>query len=63
MCFSGLNGCNKELSGFVLSYHSGPDDLIAEVCQMFFYSHNLNDILQYGASDQFARMMTYGVLG
>ena len=35
MCFSGLNGCNKELSGFVLSYDSGPDDLIAEVYEMF----------------------------
>ena len=57
--FSGLSGCNKDVTGFELSYHSGPDDLIAEVCQMFFYSHCLNDILQYGASDQFARMMTY----
>ena len=41
------------LSGLELSYHSGPDDLIAEVCQMFFYSHSLNDILQYSASDKF----------
>jgi len=45
MCLSGLNGCNKDLSGFVLSYHSGPDDLIVEVYQMFFYSHRINDIL------------------
>ena len=59
MCFSGLDGCNKDLSGFVLSYHSCPDDLIAEVYQMFFYSHRINDILQYGARDQFVRMMTY----
>ena len=59
MCFSALDGCNKDLSGFVLSYHSGPDDLIAEVCQMFFYSHSLNDILLYGASDKFVMMMTY----
>jgi len=59
MCFSGLNGCNKHLSGLELSYHSGPDDLIAEVCQMFSYSHSLNVILKYGASDQLARMMTY----
>ena len=59
MCFSGLSGCNKDLSGFELSYHSCPDDLIAEVCQMFSYSHSLNVILKYGASDQLARMMTY----
>ena len=59
MCFSGLNGCNKDLSGFELSCHSGPDDLIAEVYQMFFYSHRLNGILQYGARDKFAGMMTY----
>ena len=59
MCFSGLSCCNKDLSGFELSYHSGPDDLIAEVCQMFSYSHSLNVILKYGASDHFARMMTY----
>jgi len=59
MYFSGLNGYNKDLSGFELSYHSGPYDLIVEVYQMFFYSHSLNTILKYGASDQFARMMTY----
>jgi len=59
LCFSGLDGCNKDLSGFVLSYHSGPDDLTAEVYQMFFYLHRINDILQCGARDQFARMMTY----
>ena len=45
MYFSGLNGYNKDLSGFELSYHSGSNDLIAEVYQMLFYSHKLNDIL------------------
>ena len=45
MCFSGLDTCNKDLSGFVLSYHSNPDDLIAEVYQMFYCSHRINDIL------------------
>jgi len=45
LCFSGLDGCNKDLSGFVLSYHSGPDDLIVEVYQMFFYLLRINDIL------------------
>ena len=59
MCFNGFNGYKKDVSGFVLSYHSGPDDLIVEVYQMFFYSHRINDIRQYGARDQFARMMTY----
>ena len=59
MCFNGLDGYNKDLSGFVLSYHSGPDDLIVEVYQMFFYLLRINDILQCGARDPFARMMTY----
>ena len=59
MCFSGLDGCNNYLSGFVLTYHSGSVDLIEEVYQMFFYSHSLNDILLYGASDKFVMMMTY----
>ena len=45
MCFNGFNGYKKDVSGFVLSYHSGPDDLIVEVYQMFFYSHRINDIL------------------
>ena len=45
MCFNGLDGYNKDLSGFVLSYHSGPDDLIVEVYQMFFYLLRINDIL------------------
>ena len=45
MCFSGLIGYNKNISGFELFYHSGIDDLIEEVYEMFFSSHWLNGIL------------------